>query len=143
MHGRRKHDQLRWSTALGAALIVALGLSGCEGTPSKAGADAGSISLSVLPFTSNAPVGDATARLVKTVPEQSGGEVVLKQAPALDAGATDNSSDAIAAVRSGKVDVALVAARSFDLIGPTSLQALSVPLAVDSPAQAVEFSLTP
>lgn len=143
MHGRRTHDRLRRSTALGAALIVALGLSGCEGTPSKAGADTGSISLSVLPFTSNALVGDITARLVKTVPEQSGGEVVLKQAPVLYAGATDGSSDAIAAVRSGKVDVAVVSARSFDLLGATSLQALSVPLAVDSPAQAVAFLADP
>lgn len=143
MHGRRKHDQLMRSTALGAALIAAFFLAGCAATPSKAGAVTHSISLSVLPYTSNALTGDTTARLIKTVSDESGGEVVLHQAPVLDSGATDGSSDAIAAVRSGHVDVAVVAARSFDLLGSTSLQALSVPMAVDSPAQAVEFLADP
>lgn len=121
---------------LGATLVA------CQPASSKTGGETNPVSLTVLSYTTNALTGDTTTKLIDEVNSRSGG-VTLKEASPMESGLSDGSSATITAVKDGEVDVAVVAARSFDLIGVNSLQALGAPLAVDAPDQAALFLADP
>lgn len=136
---------MRLRPAMALLLVPLLPLAGCGSSdpPSKAGGPAKTATLTAVTYTTNALAGETLARLVDDVAKESDGTVNLKQGPALDPGAQDGSADVIGMVRDGTVDVGIVAARTFDLEGATSLQALNAPLVVDSPAQAAAFLSDP
>ncbi len=136
---------MRLRPAIALLLVPLLPLTGCGSSdaPSKAGGPAKSATLTAVTYTTNALAGETMAHLVDDVAEKSDGAVHLKQGPAVDPGAQDGSADVIGMVRDGTVDVGIVASRTFDLEGATSLQALNAPMIVDSPAQAAAFLSDP
>lgn len=111
--------------------------------PAKDGGAARTVTLSAVAYTTNTLTGETLDELVRQVAASSKGAVGLEVVPPLDAGAQDGSADVIRMVRDGTADVGVVASRTFDLEGATSLQALNVPLAVDSPQQAAAFLADP
>lgn len=133
------------TTKLAAASLVALALTACgtQAAPSKAGGEVTPVTLTALSYTTNILTGDTMTQFVAAVTKRSGGAITLADGPALPAGDADGSSAVIQMVKDGKVDVAVVASRSFDLLGATSLQALNAPMMVDSPAQAATFLADP
>jgi TRAP-type C4-dicarboxylate transport system substrate-binding protein len=80
--------------------------------------------------------GDQLNRLIEVVASTAQGSITIAPGPEPDSGAADTSADTIAMVREGKVDLAVVSARTFDTLGVTSLQALQAPYLVRSNAQA-------
>ena len=135
---------MRLRPALTLLLLSLLPLAGCaSNAPSKAGGPSRTVTFTAVTYTTNALAGETMSRLVEGVAKKSDGAVMLKKGPAVDPGAQDGSADVIGMVRDGTIDVGIVASRTFDLEGATSLQALNVPLAVDSPAQAAAFLADP
>jgi TRAP-type C4-dicarboxylate transport system substrate-binding protein len=125
-------------------VALALLVGGCGGDPpAKHGAAARDLTLSAVANTTNTLTGETLDRFVRDVDAASDGSLSLEQGPALDAGAQDGSADVIGMVREGQADIGVVASRTFDLEGVTSLQALNAPLVVESPSQAAEFLSDP
>ena len=129
---------------LSLCVIGALSLVGCGvDPPAKDGGAARTRSLSAVAYTGNSLTGETMTQLVADVSDASSGTLSLTLGQAVDAGAQDGSAEVIGMVRDGTVDLGIVAARTFDLEGATSLQALNVPLAVESPDQAARFLSDP
>lgn len=129
---------------LTCCMITSLALAGCGGAiPAKDGGAARTLTLSAVSYTPNALAGETLDRFVTDIDDATSGAVKLELGPALDAGAQDGSADVIDMVRDGRVDIGVVASRTFDLEGATSLQALNAPLAVESPAQAARLLSDP
>lgn len=80
--------------------------------------------------------GDQLDQLIEVVSSTAKGSITIAPGPEPDSGAADTSADTIAMVREGKVDLAVVSARTFDTLGVTSLQALQAPYLVQSNAHA-------
>ena len=117
-----------------------IGLTGCGVTPpTKAAGEAQPLELTAVSYTPNTLSAETLEQLVTEVNQSSDGALTLTATPAIDATAEDASADVIEMVRAGEVDVGVVAARTFDLEGSTSMQALSAPLVIESPAQAAAF----
>jgi TRAP-type C4-dicarboxylate transport system substrate-binding protein len=123
-------------------LTLALGACGAE-PPGKDGGAPRPLTLSAVAYTTNTLTGETLGQLVTAVDKTSDGALALEQVPALDPGAQDGSAEVIEMVRDGTAEVGVVAARTFDLEGSTSLQALNLPLVVQSPAQAATFLADP
>lgn len=135
---------MRVRPALTLLLLPLLPLAGCGGgAPSKAGGPSRTVTLTAVTYTTNSLAGESMTRLIQEVAKKSDGAVSLKKGPAVYSGAQDGSADVIGMVRDGTADVGIVASRTFDLEGATSLQALNAPLVVDSPAQAATFLSDP
>jgi TRAP-type C4-dicarboxylate transport system substrate-binding protein len=82
------------------------------------------------------PGGDQLDRLIEVVSSTSEGSITIAPGPEPDSAAADTSADTIALVREGRVDLAIVSARTFDTLGVTSFQALQAPYLVRSNAHA-------
>lgn len=133
----------RWTRI--CCVLPALALAGCAAAtpPAKDGGAARAVTLSAVAYTTNTLTGETLDRFVDDVATTSDGAVTLELGPAVDAGAQDGSASVIDLVRDGTADIGVVAARTFDLQGATSLQALGAPLLVESPAQAAAFLSDP
>lgn len=129
----------RMSLIVPTALMM-IGLAGCGSPPpTKSSAAVQPITLNAVSYTTNTLAGDTLDRLVDEVSHVSNDAVTLTPGPGVYSGAQDGSAEVIRMVRDGTVDVGIVASRTFDLEGSTSLQALNAPLVVEDPTQAAAF----
>ena len=122
-----------------ALMVPGLASCGSEPPTKTAGSAAQPISLTAVSYTSNTLTQETLDQLVDQVSEVSDGAVTLEPGPSVYSGAPDGSSEVIRMVREGTVDIGVVASRTFDLEGSTSLQALNAPLVIEDPAQAAAF----
>ncbi len=131
-------------TTLTCLTIPLLALAGCGGTPpGKDGGAARSVNLTAVAYTTNTLTGETLDRFIADVRRASAGAISLVKGPPVDPGAQDGSADVIGQVRDGTFDIGIVASRTFDLQGTTSLQALNAPLILESPEQAATFLSDP
>jgi TRAP-type C4-dicarboxylate transport system substrate-binding protein len=132
------------SAALGAVSLLALTACGtATPPPAKDGGSARPLDVVAVAYTTNSLTGETLAQLGTDLAEASGGAISIEEGPPVDAGAQDGSSDVIGMVRDGDADLGIVASRTFDLEGATSLQALNAPLVFESPGQVATFLADP
>lgn len=139
-------DRLRHALVIGAAAVTASALVGCTAeAPTRSGGRDDPVTLRISAYTPNAPVPETADRL-QALGVASGTGLSFVRLPNVelpDSEVADPSTDLIRQVRDGSVDVGVVASRSFDLLGATSLQAFNAPLVVDTPDQAVRLLADP
>jgi TRAP-type C4-dicarboxylate transport system substrate-binding protein len=131
------------SAALAAVSLLALAACGTGTPPAKDGGATRPLDVVGVAYTTNSLTGETLAQLGADLTESSGGAMSIEEGPPVEAGAQDGSSDVIGMVRDGDADLGIVASRTFDLEGATSLQALNAPLVFESPAQVATFLLDP
>lgn len=120
--------------AIALAALVVLSASACRGVRDKAGGDVAPITLianGAAPL--GTPGGDALEQFARRASALSGGAVKVS----IDWSQTDTSRDnldpvIVSRVRSGKAAIGMVAARTFDTLGVTSLRALQAPFLITS-----------
>lgn len=123
-----------------ASLLLAL--PGCAAAPTRVGGAPPPRTLSAATyFNPGYPAGDQLQHLIQAVGVGAPGELGLEGRPTMEdpSGAGNPGLVALDAVRRGDVDVAIVPARVFDLVGVTSLQALQAPFHFTSTEQADAF----
>lgn len=115
--------------ALALCLLV-VGLAGCGGSANKAGGPREKTV--VLTLADHEPDIYELEQWVAAVERLSGGSIridVRNRWRDLD---RNYEKDTVADLRAGKIDLAKIGARAWDLVGVTSFQALVTPLLVDS-----------
>ncbi len=141
------HSRRRITALAGTVLLVGGLGAGCTGRPpTRSGGAEKPVTLKITSFTSNANAPETTDDFRRRAEAAAKGSITFDRLPNVEVVETrvpDPSSDLIRQVRSGTVDVGIVASRSFDLIGVHSLQALNAPLVVDNPDQAVRLLADP
>ena len=113
-----------------AACAVAASVAACGGTGDKAGGDGASgepVTLAVGAYTES-----EWNELAAAVRRLSGGTVRLHARPLRHALRTEYEAAAVADVRRGALDLAIVDARTLDRIGVTGFRAVLAPFFVDS-----------
>ncbi|MEP6797912.1 MAG: hypothetical protein ABI890_07185 [Lapillicoccus sp.] len=120
-------------------LVVVSILAACsEGSPpSRTGAVVAPTSLTAISYSiTGRPGGDQLVTLAERAAALSAGSLTLTLGSQPDTARPDTSREAIDAVRSGRVELAVVSARSFDTLGVVTLQAFQAPGVVTSYAMA-------
>lgn len=137
----------RRTARLVTAVVAAATLAGCSAqSPTRSGGAEKTVTLRITAFTANANTPETADEFRHRAEAASGGSIRFDRLPNVEVAENqvpDPSSDLIRQVRDGKIDVGVVASRSFDLIGVHSLEALSAPLIVDNPDQAVRLLADP
>lgn len=127
-------------THLAGLSVAALVLAACgpvAGQVTVNGAADQPVTLTAVSYNvSGRSGGDQLDELTGLVSSTSGGSITMVAGPEPDSAAADTSAEAIAMVREGRVDLAVVSARTFDTVGVTSFQALQAPYLVRSDAHA-------
>jgi TRAP-type C4-dicarboxylate transport system substrate-binding protein len=107
---------------------VVLALSACGGGNKAGGSAHHTVVLTIANHESG---GEDLQEYVSAVARLSGGSIRLEVRSAWRAQDIDYDRGTVADVRAGKVDLAKVAVRSFDLLGVDDFQALTAPYLVD------------
>lgn len=121
------------------SLLLALSLSACAtgGAPSRAGEVAQAVTLDAISYgTPGRPAGDLLISVSEALPTASQGSLQLRLGPEPDSGLPDTSADALTAVRSGAVDLAVVSAHTLADAGVRGLRAFQAPGLLTSRAAA-------
>lgn len=122
---------------LSAAAVILTACGPVAGQVTRNGAAEQPITLTAVSYTVHGRSGgDQLDRFAEVVPSTSGGSITITSGPEPDSAAADTSADAIAMVREGRADLAIVSARTFDTLGVTSFQAFQAPYLVRSAAHA-------
>ena len=118
---------------LGVLAATAVVLGGCLGgdDSDKAGGEQHPDAV-VLTLANHDPDTNDLDEFAREVARQSDGTLRIEFKNGWRQGSTDYEPQTIEDVRDGKIDLAKVGARAFDLAGVRSLQPLVAPLAVDS-----------
>ncbi|GAA2160805.1 TRAP-type C4-dicarboxylate transport system substrate-binding protein [Humibacillus xanthopallidus] len=123
------------------ALLVSLSACATAATPSRAGEAVDKASLDAVSYgIPGRPSGDLLIDVSRALPSASKGSLELRLGPEPDSGLPDTSADALGAVRSGDVDVAVVSAPTLADAGVPALRAFQAPGLLASRA-AVESAL--
>jgi TRAP-type C4-dicarboxylate transport system substrate-binding protein len=115
-------------------LVLLVGVAGCGSTdpPTKAAGDNPPITLTaVTPGLPGFPGDQQLAEFARQVADLSGGSINIDTSATLESGG-GRDQKAVEMVRNGEVDLGLVPARIFDVMGVKSLRALQAPFLVDS-----------
>jgi TRAP-type C4-dicarboxylate transport system substrate-binding protein len=121
------------------ALTATAALSGCgAAAPTRAGGESDPRTLSAAAyFSAGYPAGDQLLYLADVVNSPASGLTLQTLPTPEDEGGSDNPGlTTLEAVRDGRLDLAIVPARVFDLAGIYSLQALQAPFHFTSAEQA-------
>ena len=123
---------MRGPKRLLVSVVVIVVCAGCSGTADRAGGTkpVRPVVMRVLDTLGQ----DEIQPYLDAVRVQSNNSVRLEVTAELKSGPPASEADEIQAVRSGRVDVAVVGARAFHPLGVASFDALIAPLAVDSMA---------
>ncbi|MEO6511184.1 MAG: TRAP transporter substrate-binding protein DctP [Nocardioides sp.] len=117
---------------VGLTVLISL-LAACGSTDLGGGDKAGTRSPVVLTVaTSGYAPGDTLAHFMEAVERLSGGDIRFDVVSAFGSYAADSEVQMVRAIAAGELDLGSVGSRTFDLLGVTSLEALSAPLLIDS-----------
>ncbi len=125
---------MRYPRKLPLALVGALMLAATSAAPllaqDKGGGDSHSVTLSLALWDNPGRQAEQAALdLVALAPELSGGSISVSEP-------ISGAADAAELVRSGQVDLAILATREWSPLGVSSLDALEAPFLIDSDALA-------
>lgn len=112
------------------ALLLGVMLVGCGSTaaPNRAGEGVTKTTLEAISYgIPGRSAGDLLIDLSTSIPSTSSGSLELRLGPEPDSGLPDTSADALTAVRSGKVDLAIVGAHTLADAGVPGLRAFQAP----------------
>ena len=125
--------RFRTAVILGAAAVLLAGCGGASGGVTPNGGVDEPVTITATSYNvTGRSGGDQLVRLTEMVRQRSNGTITITAGPEPDSSRPDTSAEAIAMVRDGRADLAVVSARTFDTLGVTSFQALQAPYLVTS-----------